>query len=495
MTRAPIRLPLVLAALAAAWLAGAARAEVVDETWFVVQMQGQRAGWGFEREVVDDSGARRFESEMVFRIGRMGQEVELAIDTRTTADARGRLAEMVYEQDFGVMSQRTTYRFEGDKVISISEQGGRSVEKELERPGGDWLSPFEASDAVVEKINEGAETFTVRTIDASMGLQVVDLTYTIDERTTVEAMGKTKPAIRWVVRNSLIPSVETVEYVDDEGETVRTELSMAGLDLVILESEKEFALSPFEGPDLMESTLITPSRPIERARWSTRGEFVVSVAEGRIPDLAVGGAQRVEREADNRLRVKIDVENPLPATEAEIADPRYLAPSAYADSEDPEIVATLVKATEGVGDEPPLVRARAIEKFVSRFVDAKSLGVGFATASEVCQTRQGDCSEHAVLLCALLRADGIPSRAVSGLVYVDQFVGERNVFGYHMWSQALIEIDGEPQWIDLDAAVYPFDATHIAVVTSSLADDDMINSMVGVAETLGELEIEVIEVE
>ena len=69
---------------------------------------------------------------------------------------------------------------------------------------------------------------------------------------------------------------------------------------------------------------------------------------------------------------------------------------------------------------------------VHHYIDDKSLGVGFASASEVCATREGDCSEHAVLLVALLRAAGIPSRAVSGVVYVDSFVGERQVFGFHV---------------------------------------------------------------
>jgi transglutaminase-like putative cysteine protease len=140
-------------------------------------------------------------------------------------------------------------------------------------------------------------------------------------------------------------------------------------------------------------------------------------------------------------------------------------------------------------------RARAIERFVHEYISSKSLGVGFATASEVCQTREGDCSEHAVLLAAMLRADGIPSRGVSGLVYVDQFVNQDKVFGYHMWAQGLIDVTGTPRWIDLDAAVYPMDATHIAVTTSSLADDDVVNSMVGVAEVLNALSIEVEDVE
>ena len=38
----------------------------------------------------------------------------------------------------------------------------------------------------------------------------------------------------------------------------------------------------------------------------------------------------------------------------------------------------------------------------------KDLSVGFATAADVARTAQGDCTEHAVLLAALLRASDIP---------------------------------------------------------------------------------------
>ena len=39
----------------------------------------------------------------------------------------------------------------------------------------------------------------------------------------------------------------------------------------------------------------------------------------------------------------------------------------------------------------------------------------------------------------MLRADGIPARVASGLVYADGFLGSRDIFGWHMWTQALID--------------------------------------------------------
>ena len=100
----------------------------------------------------------------------------------------------------------------------------------------------------------------------------------------------------------------------------------------------------------------------------------------------------------------------------------------------------------------------------------------------------------------MLRGAGIPSRTVTGVVYADQFLGGRDIFGYHMWTQAWIDTGpGQGVWIDLDAAfpgeVHGFDATHIALSTSAQADDQFINEMVAMLPLLSALEIRVIELE
>jgi len=99
-----------------------------------------------------------------------------------------------------------------------------------------------------------------------------------------------------------------------------------------------------------------------------------------------------------------------------------------------------------------------------------------------------------VLLAAMLRAEGIPSRTVSGLVYVDSFQGHRRIFGYHMWTQALLDVNGEPTWVDLDAT-FPdhivMDATHIALGVASMADDEAFDGLVGMVPLMGNLEIEI----
>jgi transglutaminase-like putative cysteine protease len=85
---------------------------------------------------------------------------------------------------------------------------------------------------------------------------------------------------------------------------------------------------------------------------------------------------------------------------------------------------------------------------------------GHYSALETLDRRAGDCTEAAVLLAALGRSAGIPTRVASGLVYSrQQYHGVSNAFMPHSWVIAYV--DG--RWRSFDAALGPFDATHLAL--------------------------------
>jgi hypothetical protein len=85
---------------------------------------------------------------------------------------------------------------------------------------------------------------------------------------------------------------------------------------------------------------------------------------------------------------------------------------------------------------------------------------GHFSALEAINRRAGDCTESAVVLAALGRAAGIPTRVVSGLVYSrEPFQGVPNVFMPHSWVLAFV--DG--RWKSFDLALERFDSSHIAL--------------------------------
>lgn len=78
----------------------------------------------------------------------------------------------------------------------------------------------------------------------------------------------------------------------------------------------------------------------------------------------------------------------------------------------------------------------AVENFVYRHITRKTVGIPLLPALYIYTNRAGDCTEHSVLTVALLRAMGIPARAVVGMVYAEAYEGMKNVFIYHMWVEA-----------------------------------------------------------
>lgn len=85
---------------------------------------------------------------------------------------------------------------------------------------------------------------------------------------------------------------------------------------------------------------------------------------------------------------------------------------------------------------------------------------GHYSALETMRRRAGDCTEAAVLLAALGRAAGIPTKVANGLVYSRQrYHGVSNAFMPHSWTLAYV--DG--RWTSFDLALDTFDATHIAL--------------------------------
>lgn len=496
-----LRLSLLLT-LAAAALSLAPRASggaaATEERWHVVEMWGQRAGWMRTRETVDN-GRRTSETRMELQVGRGQIPLQIVMEGVFVETEDGMPLSMRSMQRMGQQPATTKYEFTESGVRITDVQGERESKREAPLPTGEWLTPGQARAYMEKRLDEGAKEFSVTTIDPMIGLVPVTATYTIDERTTAQAFGKTVPAVKWRVRQSYMPGVEGVEYVTEDGEPIRSEVNLGGITMSIIASEKEVALSPLNPPEIMASTLVKPSRGIDNPRRTRRATYVLSLPDGDLPEPPSAGAQRVQELDALRARVTVNTTSPAPAPAAEVFDARFTGASMMIDPSDPEIAQLARRSLSSVrADAPKALRAERLRRAVHDFINAKSLDVGLASASEVCRTREGDCSEHAVLLAALLRAEGIPSRVASGLIYVDEFLGHEGVFGYHMWTQALLEIDGEMRWIDLDATLeddVQSDAAHIALAVSSLAEGEMINSMAALAPVLGRLRIEVESVE
>jgi transglutaminase-like putative cysteine protease len=118
-------------------------------------------------------------------------------------------------------------------------------------------------------------------------------------------------------------------------------------------------------------------------------------------------------------------------------------PSFFVDADQPPVPALRAELERAAGPSPSVEDLTA---FVDGWIVKKGWGRLLDTASTVATRREGDCTEHAVLLAALARLEGRPSRVVLGVALVE-VDGKVLALG-HAWA----ELHEGGRWIAADAA-------------------------------------------
>jgi hypothetical protein len=482
-----------LASLVLALLGSVSSRASEEERWYVVMMQGQKAGWMVER-LSETSETITSTTEMRFSVGRGDVGVELRMLSEFVETRDHEPISMRSLQQLGAMPMETRYQFDGKSVIVTTLQGERESERTIDRPRGEWMTPTQAGEFFRAQHDAGVKQITMTTIEALSGLDPVTSTISIHEETPIEVMGKTVMALECTLSQSIMPGIEAKQYMTPDGRIVRSTISMGGIEMIVMESDREVATAPSGFVEIMVSTFVRPSAPIDNPRRVGEGHYVLRVEEGQLPRVPDTGTQVVQKQDDRSATLVVNSGGRYRAQDADHLDARYTSSSSMIDIEDTRIKELVREALRGSSPKET-AQLESLRRFVHTYIEEKSLGVGFASASEVARVREGDCTEHAVLLAALARAAGYPTRVASGLIYVDEFLGESGIFGYHAWTQVLIKDKGQWTWVDLDATLdagTPFDAAHICLGTSGLQDGDTVNSMASLATIMGQLSVEVV---
>ena len=261
----------------------------------------------------------------------------------------------------------------------------------------------------------------------------------------------------------------------------------------IVACSKSIAMSPDDPAELMIDLLIPLNRPLDapRLRKATyRIRLKESADDTKLPDIPETTMQKILSRSDDHIllevgRVSTRVDR-HELTDAERAS--CLTASEVLNYRDPRI-AELVKKAAGDETNPHRLAERFC-RFVGQHVNSKGLNVGFATASEVARSREGDCTEHGVLLAAMGRAKKIPTRLVTGLVYAPNFGGKSDVLVGHLWTQFWID----DRWVDFDAALgqTDVDPTHIALAVTPADNAGFADLISSTWLSIGKWRIEVV---
>jgi hypothetical protein len=465
-----------------------AAAAPIDE-WYSITLAGLPAGWSHVVESVEGD-IRTVHADETMTIGRANVEVTVRASTQWKDHLDGRPISMQWMQEMGGPPIRTTWQFEGDIVIVTSDQGGRVNRTEQPAPTVPWLTPAATRELLEQRAAAGASEVTWRTMVPDLGLMPAVQVLTRIGDGTVTVQGRSLSVSKWQVQTEGLP-VRMETWFSKDWRPVMTMMQAPFGEIRSQLTDEATATHQSGGPapELFMSLFIEPTGTLGSQLTASRAFMRLRTRDGRPLDLPASGGQTIAGVRGDAVLLLVERDGSLLAAEDERDAPAFQVASTMIDSDDLQIQALAATATATLdADASAAMRAEAARDTVFRWITNKGLATAFASASETVRERAGDCSEHGVLLAAVLRAQGIPSRVASGLVWMDRIES----FGWHMWTQALI--DGA--WVDLDATLpVPFTVGHILVATSALEDGDGQRQLMALLGLLGNLDIEIVRVD
>ena len=467
--------------------------ELKKESWEAQSIRGTRVGYGYTsvRAVEGDGEPLELTRHVsLMAIQREGQPVQQWIRLATWTTPAGELRRFETEMTGGGGDLKSRGVVKDGKLTIATATAGKITQQSIE-----WNREWGGFDAVERSLtSKPMQPGEKRTIASLLPIfHIVGTTeLTAGNYETVDLPEGERKLLRIDSVMSLGgQKMESVLWTDEQGETLKS--FMPGVGQESVRSSREQALSGrrMAPLDLIVASIVPLKGKLPNAPRTRRVVYRATVNQGRLTDVFDDClSQRVTLEGDQEARLEVLAVGPTSPAEPGKQDPpteEDSSPNNLVQSDDARVVALAKDVAPDVTEPWPL--AVALERFVHEGVSKKNFSQAFATAAEVAERREGDCTEHAVLLAALCRARGLPARVAFGLVYYPPQGG----FAYHMWNEVWIN----DRWVPLDATLGRggIGADHIKLADSSLKGSTAYSAMLPVIQVFGRLELEVLEVE
>lgn len=443
-----------------------------EESWQVILMSGQRIGYARSLvEPFDRNGEQMVRSvnESHMTIKRFGQTLRMGTTLRTEETLDGDLQQFVFElANPPAATTRTTGIVSGDELTLEKETAGRT-KTSTKKWDAAAKSPIYQDRILREHPLKPGESQTFKAYMPEFNKLATIKIVAEKEETVTLLDGSTAQGMKIRFTQSLVPGLATYGWVSPSGETLKSTTSMLGTEMVTYTVSREEALKAIDTQELdfAVSTLIKVD-PISGIYDRKEITYRIHLPDQDPTDfLAQDDVQSVKRIDDHTVELSIRT-LPIPETTQPSTSPgdEYLKSSDDLQLDDPN-VKRHADAAAGTLTDPAQI-ARAMEKYVREKLEKKNFSTALASAAEVAASLEGDCTEHAVLLAALLRVKQIPSRVAVGLVYFE--LNQQPSFGGHMWTEAWLN----GKWVPLDGTLGRGGTGigHIKLGDSSFANDN-----------------------
>lgn len=425
-----------------------------QEDWFLIELDGAAAGY----EVISVRQERSRSAEpsgshqrkTVLRIRRQEQSLSLTavLSVRTSSDDRIRSWELQRSSADGSFRSSSGVWSAADRGFRI-RQSDSDDELLATVPDGiaprspvfsTWLGkrPADGREATHEQVffPESAAAYP-------MAIQTRRVS---DDYSEVRKFGYLTETRIWPVD---YPDLDTVVLQTPEAQTVRMEQTVLGKPLVFRRTDAFTALGveSAQGLDIQLASVIpvigsfpTGSQAESvRLRISSSGSedlFLPNSDSQKVFSGEGGGLMvicgRVAGVPDNTSRA---------LKSGSVAD-EYLAAGRWIDWNSGYVMRAAAISVSGAARTGE--SALQLASLVRRKMQLSPFSTQLLPASVICRRWQGDCTEHAIVLCALLRSRGIACRPVAGFLFVPPL----NAYVPHMW----VEYRDRTTWQLLDSS-------------------------------------------
>lgn len=451
------------------------------QEWMGLYVLGKKAGWAWSevREgTLDGKRAVVATSHVTLRASVGGAEM-----VRNVRDER------FYEfKDGGrLLALRQEKHGDGGDEILLVRCTLQACQLTRKRPGlPDEVRALPATGETVEHADAARIVAATRkplpgkTLDLERTLQDKEDLTVFDGEATVTAAGITVPVLRIKTTES-DSNLPIVSVVARDGQILEVHFA----EVMVGRAESEQVAKQLDKVDIFNLTRVQLEKPLPDAVREPPAKVVWRVQGFKDTTGIATARQKLEPQADGSTLLTI--ESRLPTAKAErpvaVGDDKELADNLKSNLVvEADAPAIQKLAREVVGDEKDAwAAARRLNLFVNRYLE-KSYGSSSDRATDVLANKRGDCTEHALLFTALLRASGIPARRVDGLVYMTAADGIPALY-WHEWAEAWV---GE--WVAMDPTFNQpvADPSHVALGTEARVDT---------AALIGKLRFEVVSAE
>jgi hypothetical protein len=433
------------------------------DSWMNIYQNERKIGFSHTRFYEDTTGYSLSETVQM-RINTMGMIQDISLKTVSRLNPDFTLKEL----DFKISSGR--FRFsvrgfvDGSTLQLTTESTGSDHRLNLPVKGKIYLfssimsavaaTELKPGDKYIFNIFDPASLGQAEVIAEVIGQEVIDIRGFNQSATKVSMHFKGVSQLAWLGK---------------EGDIIK-EKGLLGISLI--KTDRPDALDGLaieSSQDLSEIASVAANIPLENVE--TLNVLKVKIQGVPSKRLQLGGGRQsfdgqiltVKKENMTNLASELRTEN---LTELEKI---FLKPDAFIQSDDQRIrdlVREILKDTPAAS---PLTRARKLLDWVHTHIEKRPV-LSLPDALSTLENRVGDCNEHAVLLAALARAAGIPTRIESGLVYL------KGRFYYHAWNLMYLG-----RWITADSLFgqLPADVSHLRFATGSAEQQLDIMGVIG----------------